>query len=297
MTSKAEILSRVADLFTISGDTLSPGATVTPITTVNGLTGAVVVKGEDNNAATGISLIVDGGATTGLIKLKTIVAGSNVTLSADTNGNLEISASGSGGGGLSNDPFNFANVTVPTTGEFTYVAGSGNVATSGALGSGRGLYLASVNNGGSDNLATWRQAAPVASSWSMRGLISYMVGVGSYPLCGLFVSDGTKYVTWGYAKGNGGPGVTYYNTLVQWLSNKEVFNTGAKWQDVNWWRIDYNVTAGFLDFYMSQDGEQWIEYISLSATDQLTTAPTQVGFVINANGGPINAALFSFHAG
>jgi hypothetical protein len=64
-----------------------------PVTTVSGQTGAVVIEAENSNGATGTTLIVDSGATDGTIKLKTIVAGTNITLSADGNGNLVITGS------------------------------------------------------------------------------------------------------------------------------------------------------------------------------------------------------------
>lgn len=53
--------------------------------------GNVVVKAIDNNPATGTSLIVNSGALTGNIALKTIVAGTGITIAADANGNVQIS--------------------------------------------------------------------------------------------------------------------------------------------------------------------------------------------------------------
>jgi hypothetical protein len=62
------------------------------VTSVSGQSGTVTVQASDNNAATGTSLIANSGATTANIKLKTIVAGSNITLAADGNGNLQINS-------------------------------------------------------------------------------------------------------------------------------------------------------------------------------------------------------------
>lgn len=61
-----------------------------PVTSVNSQTGAVVIQAEDANPATGTSLITDSGATDGTIKLKTIVAGTSITLAADANGNIQV---------------------------------------------------------------------------------------------------------------------------------------------------------------------------------------------------------------
>lgn len=64
-----------------------------PVTSVNSLTGSVVVRAVDNSTATGVSLISDSGATTGNIKLLRLVAGSNVAITPDSSGNLQISSS------------------------------------------------------------------------------------------------------------------------------------------------------------------------------------------------------------
>jgi hypothetical protein len=48
------------------------------------------VQAVDNNDATGTSLISDGGSSTGTVKLKTLVAGTNISITADGNGNLVV---------------------------------------------------------------------------------------------------------------------------------------------------------------------------------------------------------------
>lgn len=88
------------------------------VASVSGQTGAVVVQATNNNGATGTSLISDSGATTANIKLKTIVAGSGITLSADPNGNLQIASTATGG---------VSSITAGTsgalTGAITFTAG------------------------------------------------------------------------------------------------------------------------------------------------------------------------------
>ena len=88
------------------------------VASVSGQTGAVVVQATNNNGATGTSLISDSGATTANIKLKTIVAGAGITLSADPNGNLQIASTATGG---------VSSITAGTsgalTGAITFTAG------------------------------------------------------------------------------------------------------------------------------------------------------------------------------
>lgn len=62
------------------------------VASVSGQTGTVVVQASDTSTASGTSLISDSGATTGNIKIKRVVAGSNITLAADGNGNLRINS-------------------------------------------------------------------------------------------------------------------------------------------------------------------------------------------------------------
>lgn len=83
-----------------TGITIAADGTISAtgaVSSVSGQTGAVVVQATNNNGATGTSLISDSGATTANIKLKTIVAGSGITLSADPNGNLQIASTATGG--------------------------------------------------------------------------------------------------------------------------------------------------------------------------------------------------------
>jgi hypothetical protein len=71
-------------------DTVNNGGAVT---SVNGQTGAVTIQAVDNNDASGTTIISDSGSSTGVIKLKTLVAGSGVTIVADANGNLVFASS------------------------------------------------------------------------------------------------------------------------------------------------------------------------------------------------------------
>lgn len=75
------------------GNTLNLDAVV-PVQSVSGQTGAVVIQTQDNNGATGSSLIADGGSTTGIVKLRTLVPGTGITITPDSNGNLEFASSG-----------------------------------------------------------------------------------------------------------------------------------------------------------------------------------------------------------
>lgn len=104
-----------------AGITIAADGTISAtgaVASVSGQTGAVVVQATNNNGATGTSLISDSGATTANIKLKTIVAGSGITLSADPNGNLQIASTATGG--VSSLTYGTSG---PLTGAITITAG------------------------------------------------------------------------------------------------------------------------------------------------------------------------------
>jgi hypothetical protein len=79
----------------IAGDGTISVTALGGVTSVSGQTGAVVVQAQNVSTASGVTLVGDSGATTGIIKIKQIVAGSGITVANDANGNLEISGAGS----------------------------------------------------------------------------------------------------------------------------------------------------------------------------------------------------------
>jgi hypothetical protein len=66
-----------------------------PVISVSGQTGAVVVKAQSASPQTGtFSVVANSGATTGTITTHDLVAGSGVTIAPDGNSNLVISSAG-----------------------------------------------------------------------------------------------------------------------------------------------------------------------------------------------------------
>ena len=85
------------DLVAGSGMTVAPNtdgnivlSSTSAVTSVSGQTGAVVVQAQDNNTSSGVSLISNSGSSTGIIKMLRLVAGNNITLGPDGNGNLQV---------------------------------------------------------------------------------------------------------------------------------------------------------------------------------------------------------------
>jgi hypothetical protein len=169
------------DLVAGSGVTIAPDgnsnlviSSSSPVISVSGQVGAVVVQAEDNNTATGVSVISNSGATTGTIKLLRIVAGPNITLGADGSGNLEIT------GATPTEPY-----TLP-------------VATASVLGGVKIGANVTVAGDGTISVAT-PYTLPVATTTNMGGVI--------VPASGGILVDGSGNITL-----NASDVVTSFNT-------------------------------------------------------------------------------------
>jgi len=153
------------------------------VTSVSGQTGTVVVSATDNNDASGTTLIVNSGSTTGAIKLKTIVPGTGITLSTDSNGNLEITNSASTytlpdattstlggvivGSGISVTAGTISVPVATTSTTGTITVGSGLTITSGVL---------SVTSPGGVTSFNTRTGAVVLESTDVSGVGGALVG-------------------------------------------------------------------------------------------------------------------------
>lgn len=157
----------------IAGDGTLSVTAVGGVSSVSGQTGAVVVQATNNNAATGTTLISDGGSTTGNIKLKTIVAGTNITLSADGNNNLVINGAASAVSAVSGQT---GNVTILASDNNTG-SGTSLIANSGSttgnikllrLVAGTNVSIAADGNG---NLAINSASSAVSSVSGQTGVV------------------------------------------------------------------------------------------------------------------------------
>ena len=133
-TLPAATTSTLGGVIVGSGLSVTAGTVSANVTSVSGLTGAVVIKAEDNNDTSGTTLISDSGATDGTIKLKTLVAGNNITITTDANGNLAVASTGGVGSVTSvalsmPSIFNVSGSPVTGTGTLTAVLAGQNANT------------------------------------------------------------------------------------------------------------------------------------------------------------------------
>lgn len=147
-----------------------------PVTSVNGQTGATTIQATETNAATGVTLITNGGALSGVIRLKTLVAGTNVTLGADVNGNITISAAA--GGGVSSVSTQTGAVVVQATNNngasgVSLIADSGSTTANiklKTLVAGTGITLTADANGNLQVAGTSAYVLPTATDTVLGGV-------------------------------------------------------------------------------------------------------------------------------
>lgn len=155
------------------------------VTSVDGQTGDVVVSAVSGNTATGYSLVMDSGATTGTLKFVNLVAGTNTTITPDANGNLQISSSGGGSAAVTSVDGQTGDVIVdavdnnPATGT-TLIADSG--ATTGSIKlktvvAGTGISLSSDTNGNLEISGASQYILPPATGVALGGVIASGAGV------------------------------------------------------------------------------------------------------------------------
>lgn len=157
------------------------------VTSVDGLTGAVVVKGVSQNSASGVSLITDSGATTGVLQFVNLVPGTNTTIAPDMNGNLVISSTGGGsGGGAVSSVNSLTGAVVISALDNNPASGTTLIVDSGAtdgtiklktLVAGTGISLSSDPNGNVEIAGSVQYTLPAATNSTLGGVIASGTGV------------------------------------------------------------------------------------------------------------------------
>lgn len=120
--------------------------------------------------------------------------------------------------------------------------------------------------------------------------------VGGNSEAGLFISDGTKFVTWAAFTTFGGGAMR----TAKWATNASFSATYSQRTPMegystvpNWLRVTDNGT-NFL-FYLSQNGIDWVLFDTRARLDYLTTGPTRVGWYIsNQSGASGNFICYSW---
>lgn len=161
-----------ATITTLGGVIVSSGLSVDGLGTltanvlsVSGQTGALVIKATDNNGATGVTLISDSGATTADIKLKTLVAGTNVALGTDANGNIIISSTVSAGTITAVRSEGVGTSLVDDTGSVSGIATIKSIAVSGTV------TLTPSSDGKTLTIASPAYVLPAATTTTLGGVI------------------------------------------------------------------------------------------------------------------------------
>jgi len=175
----------------------------------------------------------------------------------------------------------------------------GSTAMTAANSSDGTLVLSYGAYGSSSDFRGVVKAAPTASTYSIIARVKVMLPNLNYGTFSLFLynSANGKSVQTGWlgssSTSNAGQTVVNYGSSFSWSSNlwlNENFNGSSFYE---WLRID--VTSTTLTFYMSQDGDTWIEQATASISSFIG-AITHVGFGGAVSANPVGGgSCFAAH--
>lgn len=291
-----------ADLpvFGASGSAHAPGAVPDPGST----SGSTRFLREDGSWAVPAG---GGGGSGGMANPMTadgdlIVGGSDgapLRLGAGTNGQVLTVVSGqpawatpTGGGGSSNDPFNFAAANNYNGSGFTISTHNVTGAALTALASGRGFSITVPNTvTNSDNTVQALQNVPTSAAWSVTALLNFNNGGGgsgpaaSYSSAQLIITDTTGQLAafgWDPANNNPYQGMSYavWSSISSFSSRTQLDVSHPQGVPL-WLRVTYTGSGGNFVFYTSVDGETWVQRYSVAASVLGTLA--QCGLRVDAN--------------
>lgn len=130
------------------------------------------------------------------------------------------------------------------------------------------------------------RSVPSSNPMTVTARLVIACPVGGNSEAGLFIGNGTKFVTWAAFTTFGGAAMR----TAKWTSSS-VFSANYSQRNPmegyatipNWLRITDNGT-NFL-FYLSQNGYDWVLFDTRGRLDWLTTGPTIVGYYISNQSG------------
>lgn len=245
---------------------------------VQDLVGAMLSANFAYNDVAGTFDLSDTGVTPGSY--------TSADITVDEFGRITAAADGAGGGGGTWSPFwdsavldpNFPAAAGFTLDQSTALSGAATIAD--LTSRGFRIYCPATGSG-SVNFAIARQA-PAGGSFVVTTLLQANVPANSNWGYGITLTDNTgKIVIWGLRNGTSTPNIwrgnwTNINTFsanATNLNHPVVANTPV------WMKLDYNAGTTTIKFYLSFDGENWVEVDRSSVASFIgTVSKVGVGF-------------------
>jgi hypothetical protein len=263
----------------VSTTSAIPTGTATPILGIPASTSGSL--GIANGGASGQSVTIQNPSTTSAYNF-------NLPASAGTAGQVLSS-----GGGVS-APMTWANQAQtaelfwypPTTSTYTVTrSGSSGSGTVTNMSSNRGTRISAYRISSSTNSLTYAMVAAtpgVSSQWSLTVRLRRHWGLNNYGGTGIIVrnsANGYSKTVWLQATSSS---VGFYTGTFSGDDSNTGSTAISSYTSLNWWqKVVYDGTN--LNYYVSQDGDEWELLLSEAASTYLTAVPTHVGVAINPN--------------
>jgi hypothetical protein len=149
----------------------------------------------------------------------------------------------------------------------------------------RGLnYNFGTSPAAGDNVRSVRKQLNTGNAQSIIARFEFTPQFFQYSGCGLMLSDGTKFITFGYEQNATLVGLNIGEWTNSTTSSSNPIAQSAmsqpNWQG-NWLRIDTNSSGAITAFYVSTNGKDWIEIYNTSLSAFMT--PVYVGLYVHVN--------------
>jgi len=239
------------------------------------------------NSSTGLTLAVNGGSAL-TVRVpsasgwtSTLVAGSSIPanqpmMACYDGTNINMSVTGYSNPLGTNGYFVF---TPPVLGNFTAT----NIGSCTGTTNSNTVFFKCPTNGAADNIRSYLES--VSGTYTKTMWFSADVQQQNFLLKGMVLSDGTKYLTFGFESnsndcgigGNFAIGVTYWTTASAFSANLAKTCQTA----IPWLGLQIVVSGGNTTYNYSKDGINWIQLFSETTGTHVTQ--TKAGFFLNPN--------------
>lgn len=208
--------------------------------------------------------------------------GTGVVVTDDGGGHVTVDIdTGGGGGSAAGTWLDNGNIVIPAAANFTLITGAGATASKGDFAS-KGCW-GKLTAAGSDHALALRRTIP-STPYTVEALVEVnLQDFYKFSQWGLFISDGTKYITAGLSANNGATrfSQTRFNPLGTYSADASVDARCMAWNVPMWIRMTDDGTN--IQVFWSTDGENWIALTTAGSRtgSGFLSTPTHIGLSLH----------------